>query len=304
MTGYAMNIETIQTFLTLADNQSFTKTAEILFCTQAAVSMRIQRLEENLECRLFVRHKKTANLTKEGELFFPYAQQIQNSYYNAKEHILQSKLMEESNIAITSSNTPGIYIIPSILLKFQQKYPFISVVNHVQYTKNVIDSILNKNYTIGFISQPYLCESSEIICESILDDPLVIIVNHSHPWAVRKQIFLRELKNEVLLISNPNSSIISYLEQTGNLKFSPKNIFAVGSLEGIKQSLYNNMGIAILSLSAVKKELDLNLLCKIELIEDVQLMRHIYLIKRKDTLTSLSAELFIKFTKESLHSRE
>jgi DNA-binding transcriptional LysR family regulator len=298
-----MDIETIQTFLLMAQNKSFTKTAEEMFCTQAAVSMRIQRLESTLECLLFSRKSKKAELTKYGNLFLPYAQQIANTFTNAKEHIIQSKLMEQSEITITSSNTPGTYMLPSILFFFRQKYPFITVVNNVQYTKNVITGVLNKSYPIGIISQPYFSETEDILCEPLLEDPLVLVVNNDHPWAGRQRVFLREIKGEFFLVSNPNTSLISYIEKIGNFKFLSNNICVVGSIEAIKQSIYDNLGISIISESAVKQELRLKLLSKIEIMDEVKLKRQIYYIKRKDKNLPLSTELFLKFIKEFISSK-
>lgn len=293
-----MDIDTLQTFLLITKNNSFTKTSEELFCTQAAISMRIRRLENNLGCTLFDRSSKSAKLTKEGQLFLPYAQQIVNTYANAKEHLLQSKLMEQSEISFTSSHTPGIYLLPNIIFKFRQKYPYITLINNVQYTKNVIGSVLDKTYSLGIISQPYFSDTQDIIFEHILDDPLVVVVNNKHPWATKKRIFIHEIKKEVFLISNPHTSIISYLEKIGNYKFDPKKICVVGNIEAIKQSIYDNLGISVLSESAVKQEIKLNLLSQIEIADDIELMRHIYYLKRKDEKLPFSTELFIKFAKE------
>ncbi|AYF54579.1 transcriptional regulator [Clostridium sp. K25] len=298
-----MDLETIQTFLLISTNNSFTKTAKEMFCTQAAVSMRIQRLEKYLNCNLFDRKAKKAELTKDGHLFLPYAQQISNTFINAKEHLLQSKLMEQSEISITSSSTPGTYILPNIMFLFRQKYPFITVVNNVQYTQNVINSVLNKTYSLGIISQPYLSDNENILCEPILEDPLVVVANNKHPWAKQNRIFFHQMKNETFLISNPNTSLIDYLEKTGNFKFVSKNICVVGSVEAIKQSIYDNLGISVVSESAVKQELKLGLLSKIEIIDDIQLMRHVYYIKRKDEKLPLSTELFLKFVKEIMISK-
>lgn len=298
-----MDIETIQTFLLISKNMSFTKTAQEMFCTQAAVSMRIQRLEKYLDCNLFYRTSKKAELTKDGLLFLPYAQQILNTFLNAKEHLLQSKLMEESEISITSSSTPGTYILPNIMFLFRQKYPFITVVNNVQYTKNVINSVIEKQYSLGIISQPYLSNTDEIICEPILEDPLLVVVNNDHPWAAKERIFFQEIKDETFLISNPNTSLISYLEKSGNFKFDEKKVCVVGSVEAIKQSIYENMGISVVSESAVKQELKLGLLSKVEIMDNIKLMRHIYYIKRKNEKLSLSAELFLKFAKDIMISK-
>lgn len=298
-----MDLETLETFLLLSKNNNFTKTAEEMFCTQAAVSMRIQRLETYLDCRLFSRKSKKAELTKAGLLFLPYAQQISNTFVNAKEHLLQSKLMEQSEIFITSSNTPGTYILPNIMFLFRQKYPYITVVNNVQYTKNVVSSVLNKSYSIGIISQPYFSDTEHILCEPILEDPLVIVVNNEHPWATKKRIFLSEIKNEIFLISNPNTSLVSYLEKVGNFKFVPSNLYVVGSIEAIKQSIYDNLGISVVSESAVKQELKLGLLSKVEIVDEIKLLRHVYCIRRKDEKLPFSTELFLKFAKEFITSK-
>ncbi|MGN9162876.1 LysR substrate-binding domain-containing protein [Clostridium sulfidigenes] len=298
-----MDLETLETFLLLSKNNNFTKTAEEMFCTQAAVSMRIQRLETYLDCRLFSRKSKKAELTKAGLLFLPYAQQISNTFVNAKEHLLQSKLMEQSEIFITSSNTPGTYILPNIMFLFRQKYPYITVVNNVQYTKNVVSSVLNKSYSVGIISQPYFSDTEHILCEPILEDPLVIVVNNEHPWATKKRIFLSEIKNEIFLISNPNTSLVSYLEKVGNFKFVPSNLYVVGSIEAIKQSIYDNLGISVVSESAVKQELKLGLLSKVEIVDEIKLLRHVYCIRRKDEKLPFSTELFLKFAKEFITSK-
>jgi DNA-binding transcriptional LysR family regulator len=298
-----MDLETLQTFLLITKNNSFTKTAEEMFCTQAAVSMRIQRLEKYLECSLFSRKLKKIELTKDGQLFLPYAQQIVNTFINAKEHLLQAKLMEQSEISVISSSTPGTYILPNIMFLFRQKYPYITVVNNVQYTKNVINNVLNKNYSFGIISQPYFSDTQDILCEPLLEDPLVVVVNNEHPWVTKKRIFLNEIKKETFLISNPNTSLIPYLEKLGNFKFVSNNLCVVGGIEGIKQSIYDNLGVSIISENAVKQELKLGLLSKIEIVDEIKLMRHVYYIKRKDEKLSLSTELFLKFAKEFIISK-
>lgn len=298
-----MDLETIQTFLVIAKNNSFTKTAEEMFCSQAAVSLRIQRLEKELGSELFIRKAKKAELTKDGYLFLTYAQQMYNTFTTAKEHLLQSKLMEQSEILIASSNTPGTYMLPNVMFLFRQKYPYISVVNNVQYTKNVIESVLSRKYSLGIISQPYHSDHEEILCEPILEDPLVLVVNRDHPWAKRSRILMNEIKNEIFLVTNPNTSLIPYLEKSGNFKFIAKNICVVGSVEAIKQSIYDNSGVSVVSESAVRQELKLGLLCKIDLIDNVELKRYIYSIRRKDARLPLSTELFLKFAKECIETR-
>lgn len=298
-----MDLETLQTFIHVSKNNSFTKTAEELFCSQAAVSLRIQRLEKELCCELVSRKTKKALLTKDGQLFLPYAQQMINTFETGKEHLLQARLMEQSEILITSSSTPGTYILPNLMFLFRQKYPYITIVNNVQYTRNVVESIRARKYPLGIISQPYFSDSEELLCEPVLEDPLVIVVNNSHPWAGKSRIFLAEIQKENFLVTNPSTSLIPYLEQAGKFHFKPEKICVVGSVEAIKQSIYENLGVSIVSESAVKQELRLGLLHRVDLLENITLMRRIYCIRRKDTVLPLSTELFLNSIREHIHTK-
>ncbi|MCQ2452091.1 MAG: LysR family transcriptional regulator, partial [Oscillospiraceae bacterium] len=93
-----MNEVSIKCFLTLADNLSFTKTAQDMYMTQQAVSKYIARLEEELGFRLFVRTRHYVRLTKAGEayrdLFHRCSQEfervtaeISEYYYDLQKHI-------------------------------------------------------------------------------------------------------------------------------------------------------------------------------------------------------------------------
>ena len=71
-----MNSELIETFVTVANAGNITKSADILFVSQATVSHRIKQLEEKLGIQLILRNKgsKQTNLTIAGKNFLPLAQ--------------------------------------------------------------------------------------------------------------------------------------------------------------------------------------------------------------------------------------
>ena len=178
-----MDLESLESFLEVEKHKNFTKAAESMFCTQAAVSMRIKRLETALECGLFKRCGRRVELTREGEIFLPYARQMVNTWKSASEHLLQTRLMEESEIRITSSSTPGTYIIPSLIYLFRQSYPYITVINHIQYTRSAISDVIGGNFSLGIISQPASVGTDVLCCEPLMEDPLVLVVHPQHPWA-------------------------------------------------------------------------------------------------------------------------
>lgn len=290
-----MDLDALKTFLAVSDYKNFTKAAERMYCTQAAVSMRIKKMENGLACQLFERHGKEVTLTKEGQVLLPYAKQIVNTWEGAQAHLLQSRLMEQSEIHITSSSTPGTYIIPSIMYLFRQQYPYITVLNHVQYTKSAVQAVISGKFAIGIVSQPVLSDTKELTCEPLMEDPLVLVVAPKHPWADKKVIPIRLLKEETLLVSNPNTSLVAYLERLGGYHFDPANLYVAGHIEAIKRGIIGGQGVSVMSAYAVRQELELGLLKRVAFADDIKPVRKIYLIKRADEEPKLSTQLFVDF---------
>ncbi len=71
-----MDTQTLETFIALADNNSFTKTANQLFVAQSTVTNRINELEKELKLTLFSRTNRSVKLTTEGEKFRIYAEKV------------------------------------------------------------------------------------------------------------------------------------------------------------------------------------------------------------------------------------
>ncbi|MNL65286.1 Hca operon transcriptional activator [compost metagenome] len=67
---FQMNIQQLKCFVSLAETLNFSKTAEKLNLTQPAVSHNIKSLENELGILLFVRNKRTVNLTLAGNSFY------------------------------------------------------------------------------------------------------------------------------------------------------------------------------------------------------------------------------------------
>jgi len=68
------SLRAIRSFVAAAKYQSFTRAAEALCVTQAAISRQIRELEESLGTELFIRSGRTVTLSPDGALFFDAAQ--------------------------------------------------------------------------------------------------------------------------------------------------------------------------------------------------------------------------------------
>ncbi|WP_027526140.1 LysR family transcriptional regulator [Bradyrhizobium sp. Ec3.3] len=78
-----LDIATVQAFLLVSDLQSFTRAAEALGTTQAAVSLKLQRLETLLGKRLVERSPRAVRLTADGVMFLPRARALMDAHDRA-----------------------------------------------------------------------------------------------------------------------------------------------------------------------------------------------------------------------------
>ncbi|WP_032547686.1 LysR family transcriptional regulator, partial [Vibrio crassostreae] len=96
-----MNLIYMQTFLTVAEEQSFTKAAEVLDVSKGLVSRHVQRLEETLNSKLFHRTTRSISLTEVGEELYSKAKQIQLLAIEAEMRVLDMTQEVAGDLKIT-----------------------------------------------------------------------------------------------------------------------------------------------------------------------------------------------------------
>jgi DNA-binding transcriptional LysR family regulator len=68
-----LDLDAVQAFIQIAELGSFTRAAEAMQTTQAAVSLKLKRLEERLACRLLERSPRYVQLSSRGAAFLTHA---------------------------------------------------------------------------------------------------------------------------------------------------------------------------------------------------------------------------------------
>jgi DNA-binding transcriptional LysR family regulator len=268
-----------------------------MFCSQAAVSIRMKSLEKHFETILFERDNNRIGLTKEGKLLLPYVETVLDTMRGAEKEIYASQNLKNKEIRLACSGTPGTYIFPPIIHAFSAKYPSVTVVNHVEYTQNVFEDIEAKVFPLGFVSQPFPPQRESLMYEELMDDPLVFFASVENPLSRKDEVTLEDLVGETLMTTNHRSSIVKYLESAGSLNFPKRNIQAIGNIEAVKKCVVDNQGIGILSVLAIETERKYGVIKELKLKDPINLTRKIYALYHKDQPLSLPDEVFLDFVK-------
>jgi DNA-binding transcriptional LysR family regulator len=117
----------ILSFVKTADTGSFTRAAQLLEITTAAVSKNVQRLEDQLSTRLFNRTTRKLSLTEDGQMFYERCADAVRDLENADQAILENHGTPMGQLRVSCGAAFGRMVIIPMLPAFLAKYPQIQV---------------------------------------------------------------------------------------------------------------------------------------------------------------------------------
>ncbi|NOU93615.1 LysR family transcriptional regulator [Paenibacillus sp. LMG 31456] len=288
-----MNLTKLQTFITLSECLNFTEAAEQLYCSQPAVSMQIQSLEEELGVPLFDRIGKKLYLTNQGKHFKPYAEQIINLVHSSKEHIKQLESLAYGTLSFGASNFVGVYLLPAILSDFNKKHPGIKINMNITSSNHLIHMLESNKVEFLVVSDRVAIDQTRFQATTFYQDELVLIVNPQHRLAQKNECTLEELANETLILKPNKSATRTFLEaKFAEFGFAPPNYMEISNLEAIKQGVIHGLGVSIVSNFAIKQETKTGLLVEIP-IKGVTFQRGISYFYHRNKHLSPAAKEFI-----------
>jgi len=121
-----MNIRNIETFMRVAERESFTEAAKQLNYSQSTVTMQIQQLERELGYPLFDRIGRKISITPSGKIFMRYADEI--LHIMQKAHSINKDPKEiHGTLRIGTIESLLFNIIIDVLPEYREKYPNIKI---------------------------------------------------------------------------------------------------------------------------------------------------------------------------------
>ncbi|MET3207858.1 UNVERIFIED_CONTAM: DNA-binding transcriptional LysR family regulator [Paenibacillus sp. PvR008] len=258
-----MNIENIEAFVYAIHLGSFVKAAEALYLTQPSVTARIHSLERELNAELFHRSGKQISINEKGKSFLPYAQNILQSYQEAKLRLHQP-ILTLDKLKIGCATSIANYIIPEILPAFKTKFPNVNVNILTGHSNDILDKVLNNEVDFGMVRTVTHPQIESVIFRH---DPIGLFVPINHSLLLNSQVTIEEVSEEPLIFFDYGSVdwlMIYGLFESKNLK--PNVVLEVDSMEAAKNLVVNGMGISFLPEHCVKKELESGQLFRVPLV--------------------------------------
>ena len=187
----------LEQLVTIAKAGTISKAAEILLISQPGLTRSIQRLEDELDLKLFDRKKNKITLNDNGIMAVEYAKKILDETDKMVKQ-LQSYDLSKRTISIGSCAPAPNWGLTYI---FKQLYPAMKITDSLDSNEdNLLSGLDNHEYSIIAINHPI--NDDNRICIPLFEEHLYLSVPPAHPLALFKEISFRDLNGEsVLLLS-------------------------------------------------------------------------------------------------------
>src|SRR3954447_10327623 len=194
-----MELHSLQVFLTIATEKSFSRAAGKLLRTQPAISLSLQRLEQELGERLIDRSGKDLILTDAGRTVLDYARRFQSLQQEMENSIGELRDNSAGRLTIGANESTTLYLLRHIE-KYREMYPKVKVQIRRSFSSKLPDELLDGILELGAIS--YDPADERIRSKVIYTDSLAFIVSPKHRLANRKTVSIEELGEEIFVAHN------------------------------------------------------------------------------------------------------
>lgn len=282
-----------RTFVKIVETGSFTKAAELLGYSQAAVTAQIKSMEKELGVPLFDRIGKRVYLTHEGKTFLPHALNM----LKAEEEALSSIRHEgplTGSISICAPSSYADYVLPELVLNYRNLHPgvFISV-----RTSDYVDDSTQRlaRGEIDFLVR--LDEESRdpgYVTIASRPEPLIFVTYPGNPILNKEKMSISEVVKNQFITSTREIGYSAILEkELLKMGMELQPVMDIGSVEAIIRILLGGFGVALLPGYVASGYIEKGELAEIK-VKDYEIKMNSYYLCSKDRWINPAMREFIR----------
>ena len=244
-----MTLNELRFIVAVAQERNFRRAAEKAYISQPALSLAIQKLEEELGVKLFERGRSDVTVTPVGNAIVEQAQRVLEEAEQILKIAAQGKDQLSTPLRVGIIHSVSPYLLPDLIPELHKIAPQMALEVEENITANLEAMLRNGKLDVIVIALPF--GDANILTHPMYDEPFEVVVNKTHRWAARRSIKAPELAEEkVLLLDAGHCFSNQVAEACPDLARRNTPPQQGTSLETIRNMVASGMGITVLPASA------------------------------------------------------
>ena len=275
-----MLIKQLEAFVEVVRRGTVSRAAEALGVTQPALTARMRALERELGQDLFARSGRGVRLTDAGRAFLPHAERALLAIVDGRASIADLASGRAGKLVIGATGSVSSYVLPKVLKRFRTEHPRVELTVRTGHSEQVLELVLAESVELAIVRE---LRHDDVDVIPLYDDELTLVTHPSHPFARRGSARLSDVAAEGLVVFDRASS---YYELTQALFVgagaSPRMIMELDNFEAAKKMLEEGLGVALLPIVSVARELELGQLASVPIVDAGPVHRRMVVVRRND----------------------
>lgn len=181
----------LEAFVAIADYGSFQRAAEALHLSQAALSHRLRKIEEDLGAALLIRSSREVSLTAVGQGLLPEARALLKSLQDAYESVRAGAQRKAKRLAFACLPSIANSVLPTIMQRMSERRPAIAFELLDIPVARIAEAVRSGNAEFGLTIVSV--ELSDLRLRPLVEEDYRLFVHHDHPLAARSHVTLEDL---------------------------------------------------------------------------------------------------------------
>ncbi len=285
-----VDLAQLEVFTAVVEERHFSRAAQRLTRTQAAVSQTIKKLESEFGMALLDRNAKSVIPTEAGRLLYDYARRLLDLREETTQALRQLDELAAGRLVIGANEQTVTYILPW-LERFLRAHPAVHIEVKRCRASDVPSEILRHSVELGVIS--FAPAESNLRTLTIATDAVALVTAPSHPLAGRTTVSIRELGQETFIAHNVVSRYRLHVVEAFARYRTPLRIAVeLPSIEAIKRMVEAGVGVSLLPRLCVAAEVVRGQLTAIP-VREMRLARKLRVVYRSRSSLSRAAQAFV-----------
>ena len=247
-----MTLQQLEYVLALEKTRHFVRAAEMCSVTQPTLSAMIQKLEDELDCKIFDRSRQPIELTEIGSQIIKQAQIVIYQANQLKESVQSEKhnLKGTLNLAIIPTIAP--YLLPQFIASFKNLYPEITLKVSEMHTSTIIEKLRVAEIDMAILSTPL--EDSKILEVPLYYEKFVAYIAPTESIFSRDELSASDMPLDKLWVLEEGHCLRNQVFNFCNEKPVQQSVYEAGSIDTLVKIVDLNGGYTVIP------ELHVNLL--------------------------------------------
>jgi len=251
MSKPGLTLHRLELFLSVLDAGGVARAAQSRRLSQPAVSEHLRGLEAYFGLQLFERAGRGVRPTAAARQIEPFVRQALGLVRSAEQAAVELRGLRAGAVAVGASTTPGTYLLPTVLGRFQAAHPGVALTLRIGDTREVEQWVAAGAVELGVIGEAPVRPG--LVAEPWVQDELVAIVARRHPLARRRALSGAALAHEPYIAREEGSSTRAVAERfLAEQGVTLRPVMELGSTEAVREAVAAGLGVALVSRHAVR----------------------------------------------------